>query len=165
VPWRASATVDWDGDPQDPPPSSGRRAGSLIVGVVLLLILIPYRLVDVMHPRDRIVNTGTVSHCVLVGGSWPVEAAPLVGLRNDARVGRIGAVSSDDVWVADIEIFEEGASTRPEAAFILGDRAGPRMGALDATARRLASVHSPDSSRSHWRDIRAARECLDRHLP
>jgi hypothetical protein len=61
------------------------------------------------------------------------------------------------------EGFAPDAST--EGAFVLGDRAGMRLGGLDRTGRALAAVDSIESDGAHRRELAAARECLRRRLP
>jgi hypothetical protein len=136
-----------------------------MAAVLVVIVVLPFVALDVTHPRDRIVNGGTIWHCVSVGGSWPVEAGALVGLTDGMRIERIGAVSAQHVWVSVVAVSQPGRSSTRETAFLLGDRAGSRLGALDSEARGVAQIHSTDSRSSHRREIRAARECLRRRLP
>jgi hypothetical protein len=153
-----------------PVADAGRRVRAL-AGATLLIIVVAaivvagfYTAVDRLHPHDRIVSSGRVWHCALVGGSWPVDAGPLVGLDPDLSIVRIGAVDGAGGWIAVARIQGPARGT-VEASFVLGDSAGKRLGALDQAARAIARVQSPLLESHHRGAIAAARECLRRNLP
>jgi hypothetical protein len=118
---------------------------------------------DRLHPRDRIISNSRIWRCALVGGSWPVEAASLVGLRSGLRVESIGAVETDGVWISAM-LIEEG-SRRTVVGVVLGDSAGPRLGGLDETGRELTARDSSLRANHYDAELEAARECLERRLP
>jgi len=143
-----------------------RRLALVVVAVVVAGVVAPFATIGFVHARDRIVNGGRLWRCELVGGSWPVEAASIVRLRPGLSFGFFGAVDDGEGWVSVVEVIDTATrQRRGEGAFVLGDRAGARVGGIDATATEVAGVRSTDGLGAHHREVAAARECLHRRLP
>jgi hypothetical protein len=164
VPWKVDlGEVDWSA--AGSAPHGARRVAVILTAVTAVAAVIGSCVaVDRLHPRDRIVSGVRIWHCALVGGSWPVEASALVGLRAGLRIEAIGAVEAGGVWISVARISGPDGTSR-KAAFVLGDGAGPRLGGLDHVGREVASRGSSLEVVNYRREVAAASECLDRSLP
>lgn len=122
-------------------------------------------IVDHLHPGNRIVSGARIWHCALVGGSWPVDADGFVKLRSGLTIGEIGAVNKSGAWVSVVSLVDSTGHAAGEAAFVLGDGAGSRLGGIDRRAAAVANVISSEGIGSNRKKVAAARECLRRRLP
>ena len=157
--------LEWNEEPDPAPPASALRILALVTLLVALVVGAPLVAIDVLHPRDRIVHRGRIWRCALVGGSWPVEAPRLIGLQDGPRIEAIGAVEADRTWISVARLRPAAGGRTIDAAFVLGDAAGARLGGLDRTGRAVASVASSEAAGDHAPEIGGARECLHRRLP
>lgn len=142
---------------------SRRRIGVIVGATALTAVAVAasLALIDAVTPRERIVNGLRIWRCDAVGGSVPVEADEVLQLRDGLQIKRYGRAGG----VAVVRIKDTSNGESREAAFILTNGNDPREGALDAAARKVAGVHSPERAEEHVAAIAAARECLHRRIP
>lgn len=138
---------------------------AVILATILAVVVASLAVIDHLHPGDRIVSGARIWRCALVGGSWPVDADTLVKLRPGLSIDAIGAVNSGGAWISVVRLVDSEGRAAGEAAFVLGDGTGRRLGGIDRKAAAVAGVLSSDGVGSHRRQVAAARECLRRTLP